>query len=79
MSFKTFCISCVCVEKVELSGTEMELCIIVSTFCLTGSVLCDPQNPIKSAMRIRARIVIFNLELPITKGFTVRSKMFSYK
>lgn len=36
-----------------------------------GSVLCDPQNPIKSAMRIRARIVIFNLELPITKGFTV--------
>lgn len=36
-----------------------------------GSVLCDPQNSIKSAMRIRARIVIFNLELPITKGFTV--------
>lgn len=36
-----------------------------------GSVLCDPQNPIKSAMRIRARIVIFNLELPITRGFTV--------
>ncbi|XP_078318849.1 uncharacterized protein LOC111120855 isoform X2 [Crassostrea virginica] len=36
-----------------------------------GSAICDPQNPIKSAMRIRARIVIFNLELPITKGFTV--------
>lgn len=36
-----------------------------------GSVLCDPQNPIKCAMRIRARIVIFNLELPITRGFTV--------
>ncbi|XP_061167806.1 HBS1-like protein isoform X1 [Saccostrea echinata] len=36
-----------------------------------GSVLCDPQNPIKCAIRIRARIVIFNLELPLTKGFTV--------
>lgn len=40
--------------------------------CIVGSAICDPQNPIKSAMRIRARIVIFNLELPITKGFTVR-------
>ncbi|XP_048759826.1 HBS1-like protein isoform X2 [Ostrea edulis] len=36
-----------------------------------GSVICDPQNPIKSAIRIRARIVLFNLELPITKGYTV--------
>lgn len=36
-----------------------------------GSVLCDPQNPIKSAMRIQARVVIFNLQIPITKGFPV--------
>ncbi|XP_013414569.1 HBS1-like protein [Lingula anatina] len=36
-----------------------------------GSILCDPANPIKSATRIKARVVIFNIEVPITKGFPV--------
>ncbi|XP_033738844.1 HBS1-like protein [Pecten maximus] len=36
-----------------------------------GSVVCDPANPIHCATRIRARVVLFNLEIPITKGFMV--------
>ncbi|XP_078596832.1 HBS1-like protein isoform X3 [Branchiostoma floridae x Branchiostoma japonicum] len=36
-----------------------------------GSVLCDLANPIQAASRIRARVIIFNIEVPITKGFPV--------
>ncbi|XP_035664390.1 HBS1-like protein isoform X2 [Branchiostoma floridae] len=36
-----------------------------------GSVLCDLANPILAASRIRARVIIFNIEVPITKGFPV--------
>ena len=34
-------------------------------------MLCDPVSPLKSATRIKARIVLFNVEIPITKGFMV--------
>ena len=34
-------------------------------------MLCDIQDPVLSATRIRARIVLFNLEIPMTRGFTV--------
>ncbi|XP_071119825.1 HBS1-like protein isoform X1 [Haliotis cracherodii] len=36
-----------------------------------GSVLCDPANPAKFSTRIRAKIVIFSLEVPITRGYPV--------
>ncbi|KAI9554905.1 hypothetical protein GHT06_020183 [Daphnia sinensis] len=36
-----------------------------------GSVLCDPSQPIKVTSRIEARIVIFNIDIPITKGYPV--------
>ncbi|XP_060081128.1 HBS1-like protein isoform X1 [Ylistrum balloti] len=36
-----------------------------------GSVVCDPANPIHCATRIRARVVLFNLGIPVTKGFMV--------
>ncbi|VDI43502.1 Hypothetical predicted protein [Mytilus galloprovincialis] len=36
-----------------------------------GSMLCDPTSPLKSATRIKAKIVLFNVEIPITKGFMV--------
>lgn len=38
-----------------------------------GSVLCDPNQPIKVTSRIQARIVIFNIDIPITKGYPVSS------
>ena len=36
-----------------------------------GSIICDPSSPIKSTTRLKAKVVIFNIDLPITKGFPV--------
>ncbi|XP_010963911.2 HBS1-like protein isoform X2 [Camelus bactrianus] len=36
-----------------------------------GCVFCGPKEPIKACTRFRARILIFNIEVPITKGFPV--------
>ncbi|XP_049757546.1 HBS1-like protein isoform X2 [Elephas maximus indicus] len=36
-----------------------------------GCIFCGPRDPIKACTRFRARILIFNIELPITKGFPV--------
>lgn len=36
-----------------------------------GSAICDPSEPSKVATRIRAKLVLFNMEVPITKGFPV--------
>ncbi|MCL4141613.1 UNVERIFIED_CONTAM: hypothetical protein GTU68_052050 [Idotea baltica] len=33
-----------------------------------GDFLCDPQDPIPQATRIQARIVVFNITVPIIKG-----------
>ena len=44
---------------------------ITDWFCWTGSVLCDPTSPSRCATRIRAKIVLFSLEVPITKGYPV--------
>ncbi|XP_071501814.1 uncharacterized protein [Diadema antillarum] len=36
-----------------------------------GSVICNYQDPIKATTRFQARVVIFNIEVPLTKGFPV--------
>lgn len=36
-----------------------------------GNILCDVLKPTPTAMRIRARVVIFNIGVPITRGFPV--------
>lgn len=36
-----------------------------------GSVLCPPSSPIKCTMKLKARILVFNIRVPITKGFMV--------
>lgn len=36
-----------------------------------GCIFCGPKEPIRACMRFRARILIFNIEIPITKGFPV--------
>jgi len=38
---------------------------------VAGMVLCDPSKPVPVATRFRARVVIFNIEVPITKGYPV--------
>uniref|UniRef100_A0A8C6RA99 HBS1-like protein n=1 Tax=Nannospalax galili TaxID=1026970 RepID=A0A8C6RA99_NANGA len=36
-----------------------------------GCIFCGPKEPIRACTRFRARILIFNIEVPITKGFPV--------
>uniref|UniRef100_A0A4W4ETN2 HBS1-like protein n=1 Tax=Electrophorus electricus TaxID=8005 RepID=A0A4W4ETN2_ELEEL len=36
-----------------------------------GCVFCDPKEPIRACSRFRARILLFNIEVPITQGFPV--------
>ncbi|KAI7794296.1 HBS1-like protein, partial [Triplophysa rosa] len=36
-----------------------------------GCIFCDPKEPIKACTRFRARILLFNIEVPVTKGFPV--------
>ena len=38
-----------------------------------GSILCDVEIPIKVTSKIQTRIVVFNVQIPITKGFMVRA------
>ncbi|XP_065279959.1 uncharacterized protein HBS1 isoform X2 [Dermacentor albipictus] len=37
----------------------------------TGSFLCDPTVPIRVSTRFQARLVVFNVEVPLTRGFPV--------
>ncbi|XP_076264064.1 translation elongation factor EF-1alpha (GTPase) HBS1 [Rhynchophorus ferrugineus] len=49
---------------VTLSGIEMQNVSI-------GNILCDPLNPVQVSNKFEARIVIFNVTVPITKGYSV--------
>ncbi|CAH1286544.1 unnamed protein product [Diabrotica balteata] len=49
---------------VALSGVEMQNVSV-------GNILCDPQSPVQVASKFLARIVVFNVTVPITKGFSV--------
>lgn len=50
--------------SVTLSGVDMQNVSV-------GYVLCDPQIPVPIATKFQARIVVFNITVPITKGFPV--------
>nr|XP_023020362.1 HBS1-like protein isoform X1 [Leptinotarsa decemlineata] len=47
-----------------LSGIDMQNVSV-------GNILCDPQNPVQVVSKFQARIVVFNVTVPITKGFSV--------
>uniref|UniRef100_A0A4W5JEV0 GTP-eEF1A C-terminal domain-containing protein n=1 Tax=Hucho hucho TaxID=62062 RepID=A0A4W5JEV0_9TELE len=36
-----------------------------------GCVFCDIKEPIRACSRFRARVLLFNIEVPITQGFPV--------
>lgn len=36
-----------------------------------GNVVCDPNDPVAVATKFRARIIVFNVKVPITIGFPV--------
>ncbi|XP_015268211.1 PREDICTED: HBS1-like protein isoform X1 [Gekko japonicus] len=53
-------------DHISLTLTGMDIIKIK-----VGCVFCCPKEPIKVCMRFRARLLIFNIEIPITKGFPV--------
>ncbi|XP_054830801.1 HBS1-like protein [Eublepharis macularius] len=53
-------------DHVSLTLTGMDIIKIN-----VGYIFCCPKEPIKVCTRFRARILIFNIEIPITKGFPV--------
>ncbi|XP_036446617.1 HBS1-like protein isoform X3 [Colossoma macropomum] len=53
-------------DHVSLTVTGMDIIKIN-----VGCVFCDPKEPIKACSRFRARILLFNIEVPITQGFPV--------
>uniref|UniRef100_A0A8D0H8B3 HBS1-like protein n=1 Tax=Sphenodon punctatus TaxID=8508 RepID=A0A8D0H8B3_SPHPU len=53
-------------DHVSLTLTGMDIIKIN-----VGCVFCDLKEPIKVCTRFRARVLIFNIDLPITKGFPV--------
>ncbi|GFR91791.1 elongation factor 1-alpha, partial [Elysia marginata] len=61
-------------ESVAFAGDQVNMTLggIDMVNVNIGSCLCDPSSPTKSATKIRAKIVIFNITVPITKGFPVR-------
>ncbi|KAH0622321.1 hypothetical protein JD844_024514 [Phrynosoma platyrhinos] len=53
-------------DHVSLTLTGMDIIKIN-----VGCIFCSPKEPIKACTRFRARVLIFNIEIPITKGFPV--------
>jgi len=45
-------------------------CFVVC-WCSIGNVLCSIQHPVKVATKFEARVIIFNIEVPITTGYPV--------
>lgn len=53
-----------------------EQCVIVlggidATKLHTGNILCEPHCKVRTTLKFRARVLVFNIEVPITKGFPV--------
>lgn len=53
-------------DHVSLTVTGMDIIKIN-----VGCVFCDPKEPIRACTRFRARVLLFNIEVPITQGFPV--------
>ncbi|KAG7263757.1 hypothetical protein CRUP_027994, partial [Coryphaenoides rupestris] len=53
-------------DHVTLTVTGMDIIKIN-----VGCVFCDPREPIRACTRFKARILLFNIEVPVTKGFPV--------
>lgn len=57
--------------SVTLTGIDMQNVAV-------GYILCDPQYPVPSASKFQARIVVFNVKVPITKGYPVSKNLFFF-
>lgn len=50
--------------SITLAGVEMQNVAV-------GYILCDPVRPVPITLKFEARMVVFNITIPITKGFSV--------
>ena len=48
-----------------------------TSFIKTGAVLCDPKYPIHMAKKFRARVVVYDVAVPLIKGQEVTVHAFS--
>jgi hypothetical protein len=46
---------------------------LVSLSFSVGSILCEPSSPVQAVTRLRARVMVFDIEVPLTRGFPVGS------
>ncbi|CAG0886902.1 unnamed protein product [Cyprideis torosa] len=53
-------------DRISLTVTGID-----SASLTLGSCLCDPKDPVKVAERFEARVVVFNVTAPLTKGLPV--------
>ncbi|CAN8001923.1 unnamed protein product, partial [Ixodes hexagonus] len=51
-------------DQVALTLSGVDIINVV-----VGSFLCDPSVPIRVGTRIQCRVVVFNVEVPLTRGF----------
>lgn len=62
-------------EAVSYAFAGDHISVVITGIDITnigvGSMLCESKMPVQCAVRIQARIVLFNLERPITRGYTV--------
>ena len=63
-------------NRFDLTGNkDLFTCVLImisGNICnVSGSILCTPEVPIPSCSRFKARVVVFNISVPITKGFPV--------
>lgn len=56
--------------SVTLSGVEMQNLSV-------GYILCDPSFPVPVSSKFEAKVVVFNVTIPITKGYSVSFGSFS--
>jgi translation elongation factor EF-1alpha len=52
--------------SVTLSGIDLQNVSV-------GYILCDPTQPIPVTSHFEARIIVFDIKIPITKGYSVSS------
>ncbi|XP_067012360.2 protein HBS1 [Anabrus simplex] len=59
--------------QIAYAGDQVSatICGIEKENVNVGYVLCDPAKPIPVTTRFEARIVVFNIQVPITKGYAV--------
>jgi len=60
-----------CDTLLGLTMAKHNFILLWFLFFRVGSVLCPPSSPIKCTMKLKARILVFNIRVPITKGFMV--------